>query len=136
MAIHRPDDVSRHLEPVLFRDGLQRSAYQALVDADDLHQAIDGAAPEVRALLVRLTVEEPTSDPDEVVRQLVRDAARRELHTLTTEARTSAEARTEAAEVARWLQELDIPGAEAKATAGLVAWLMVRATTESSEQAT
>jgi hypothetical protein len=136
LAIHRPDDVSHHLEPALFRDGLQRSAYQALVDADDLHQAIDGADPEVRALLVRLTVEEPTSDPDEVVLQLVRDAARRELSNLTTEARTSPEARTEAAEVARWLQELDIPGASATATAGLVAWLVVRATTESSEQRT
>ena len=35
---------------------------------------------EVRALLVRLTVEEPMGEPDDVVLQLVRDAARGELH--------------------------------------------------------
>ncbi len=132
LAIHRPDDVGQRLEPALFRDGLQRSAYQALVDADDLHQAIDAATPEVRALLMRLTVEEPTGEPDEVVLQLVRDASRRELTNLTAEARTSPKAMIEAVEVARWLQELDIPGASATTTARLVAWLVVRSTAESS----
>jgi DNA primase len=134
LAIHRPDDVGQRLEPALFRDGLQRSAYQALVDADDLHQAIDGGTPEVKALLMRLTVEEPTGEPDEVVLQLVRDAARRQLTNLTTEVRTSPEAGIEAVEVARWLQELDIPGASVTATARLVAWLIVRSTAESSGQ--
>ncbi len=134
LAIHRPDDVGQRLEPALFRDGLQRSAYQTLVDADDLRQAVDTATPEVRALLVRLTVEEPTGEPDEVVLQLVRDAARRELTNRTAEARTSPEAMIEAVEVARWLQELDIPGASATATARLVAWLVVRSTAESSGQ--
>jgi DNA primase len=136
LAIHRPDDVGQQLEPALFRDGLQRSAYQALVDADDLHQAIDGATPEVKALLVRLTVEEPTGQPAEVVLQLVRDAARRELTNLTAEARTSPQAGIEAVEVAGWLQELDIPGASVTATARLVAWLVVRSTAESSGQRT
>ncbi len=126
LAIHRPDDVGERLEPALFRDDLQRAAFQCLVDADDLHGAIDGAPPEVRALLVRLTVEEPTGEPDEVVLQLVRDAARWELTLLTAEARTSPEAASEGEDVARWVQELDDPGASAGATARLVAWLVVR----------
>jgi hypothetical protein len=118
--------VGERLEAALFRDDLQRAAFQCLVDADDLHGAIDGASPEVRALLVRLTVEEPTGEPDEVVLQLVRDAARWELTLLTAEARTSPEAASEGEDVARWVQELDDPGASAEATARLVAWLVVR----------
>jgi hypothetical protein len=132
LAIHRPDDVGDRLEVALFRDGLQRAAFQALVDADDLHQAIDGASPEVRELLVRLTVEEPTGQPDEVVLQLVRDASRYELTLLTAEARTSTAAATEAAEVARWVQELDDSSASVTATSRLVAWLVVRSTRDSS----
>ncbi len=134
LAIHRPDDVSDRLEPALFRDPLQRATFQALWDADDLHQAIDGASPEVRALLVRLTVEEPTGEPDEVVMQLVREAARRELTVITAEARTSPSAVAEAADAARWVQELDDPTASATASARLVAWLVVRSTTEGPVQ--
>ena len=48
-------------------------------------------------------------EPDDVVLQLVRDAARRELHLITAEARTSPEARHEAAAAAAWVQELDDP---------------------------
>jgi DNA primase len=130
LAIHRPDDVSELLEPALFRDELQRAAFQALWDADDLHQAIDGAPPDVRALLVRLTVEEPKGEPEEVVLQLIRDAARRELTVITAEARTSSEAVTEAADVSRWVQDLDNPVGSATASARLVAWLVVRSTTD------
>ena len=96
-----------------------------------LHQVIEDAPPEVRALLVRLTVEEPTGEPDEVVLQLVRDAARGELALITAEARTSPAAAAEAADVARWVQELDDPDASVAATARLVAWLVVRAQTTS-----
>jgi DNA primase len=131
LAIHRPDDVGDRLETALFRDDLQRAAFQSLVDADDLHQAIDSASPPVQALLVRLTVEEPTSEPGDVVLQLVRDAARRELRVITAEARTSAAAAQEAADVTAWVQELDDPAASAAATARLVAWLVVRARTNS-----
>jgi DNA primase len=129
LAIHQPEDVGDRLVAPLFRDELQRATFQALVDADDLHQAIDTAPPDVRELLVRLTVEEPLSTPDEVVLQLVRDCARRELRLLTAEARTSPEAVTEAAAVAAWVQELDDPGTSVAATARLVAWLVVRSET-------
>ena len=87
------------LEAALFRDDLQRAAFEVLAGADDepLHEVIERPRPEVRALLVRLTVEEPRSGPDEVVLQLVRDAARGELAVITGEARTSPEAAAEAA---------------------------------------
>ena len=85
------------------------------------------AGPEVRALLVRLTVEEPMGEPDDVVLQLVRDAARGELQVITAEARTSPEAVQEAAAAAGWVQELDDPAVSVAATARLVAWLVVRA---------
>jgi DNA primase len=134
LAIHRPDEVGQRLEPALFRDALQRAAFQALVDADDLYHAIDGAPADVRELLVRLTVEEPTGTTDEVVLQLVRDASRWELTLLLAEARTSQAARSEAHDVSRWMQELDDPAASVAATARLVAWLVVRSTTDGSGQ--
>jgi hypothetical protein len=133
LAIHQPEDVADCLEAALFRDDLQRAAFEVLAGAGDepLHDVIEQARPEVRSLLVRLTVEEPRSQPDEVVLQLVRDAARGELVVITGEARTSSEAAAEAAQVASWVQELDDPSASAAATAGLVAWLVVRAQSSS-----
>jgi DNA primase len=135
LAIHRPEEVADRLEAALFRDELQRAAFLVLAEADEepLHQVIDRAPPDVRDLLVRLTVEEPMSRPDEVVLQLVRDAARGELIVIAAEARTSPEAGQEAADVASWVQELDDPHASVAATARLVAWLVVRAQTRTPE---
>jgi DNA primase len=135
LAIHRPEEVADRLESALFRDDLQREAFEVLAAADTepLHQVIEDARPEVRALLVRLTVEEPRGGPDEVVLQLVRDAARGQLTLITAEARTSSTAVAEAAQVAAWVQELDDPAHSAEATARLVAWLVVRAQTPTAE---
>jgi DNA primase len=127
LAIHRPEDVGERLEAVLFSDPVQRAAFNALVESDDLGEAIDAASGPVQALLVRLTVEEPRSEPDEVISQLVRDTVRRELPVVTVEARTSSEAMGEAVEVAGWLQDLDRPDSSAEASRRLVAWLLVRA---------
>ena len=126
LAIHRPEDVGDRLEPALFSDPVQRAAFEALVDAYDLGEAIDAASGPVQSLLVRLTVEEPRAEPDEVVVQLVRDAVRRELPVLTVEARTSPGAMQEATDVAGWLQDLDGSTTAADAADRLVAWLVVR----------
>jgi DNA primase len=134
LAIHRPEAVGDRLESALFSDPVQRAAFAALVESDDLGEAIDGASGHVQAMLVRLTVEEPRSEPDEVVAQLVRDTVRRELPVLTVEARNSPQAMQEAAEVAAWLQDLDGSSTSAEASRRLVAWLLVRAQTNGSGQ--
>jgi DNA primase len=134
LAIHRPEDVGDRLEPVLFSDPVQRAAFAALVESDDLGEAIDTAPGRVQTLLVRLTVEEPRSAPDEVITQLVRDTVRRELPLVAVEARTSTRAMEEAAAVAGWLQELDDPVLDAEASRRLVAWLVVRAQQNGSGQ--
>ena len=76
LAVHRPEDVADRLEAVLFRDDLQRAALRG---AGRRRRPPRGHRrrhrPQVRALLVRLTVEEPMGEPDDVVVQLVRDAA-------------------------------------------------------------
>jgi DNA primase len=134
LAIHQPEAVGERLEAALFSDPVQRAAFLALVESDDLGEAIDGASGHVQAMLVRLTVEEPRSEPDEVVAQLVRDSVRRELPVLTVEARDSSQAMQEAAEVAGWLQDLDGSTTSAEASRRLVAWLLVRAQPNGSGQ--
>jgi DNA primase len=133
LVIHRRADVEGRLEPALFSDDLQRRTLQSIINAGgDLHEVANSAPPEVRALVVRLAVEEPRGEVDEVVLQLVRDAARRELRQVTGEARTSPSAVEEAAAAAAWVQELDDPGASAAASARLVAWLVVRSQTSAT----
>ncbi len=129
LAIHRPEEVAHRLEPVLFTDELQRKALLVLMEADDLHVAIDQAQPEVRDLLLRLVVEEPVGEPDDVLTQLVREAARRELAVLVREARTSTEAGVEAVRIRPMIDQLDqleVTGAVGEASGRLVAWLVER----------
>ena len=40
LAVHRPEEVADRLQPVLFVDPLQRDAFIALIEHDDLHDAI------------------------------------------------------------------------------------------------
>jgi DNA primase len=129
LAIHRPEEIDGRLEAALFVDERQRAAFVALAAADTLREAIDGASADVAELLVRLTVEEPRWPADDVLKQLVRDATRRELTVLTTEARSHPAALEEAADVTTWIHALDGPDTSAEATERLVAWLVVRSET-------
>ena len=70
--------------------------------------------------------------PEEVVVQLVRDAARGELTVITGEARTSSDAAAEAAEVASWLQELDDPARLGGSDGQVGSLAVVRAQTDSA----
>jgi len=137
LAVHRPEAVADRIEAVLFGDDLQRRAFLALAEADSLHDAIDGAPPDVADLLRRVAVEEPVIpedapvDPVEaVVTQLIRVATRRALADLQIEARTSPDGLAgTAAEIARvrlWLEELDDPSGGSEATHRLLAWLLDR----------
>jgi DNA primase len=137
LAVHRPEEVADRLQPVLFVDAVQREAFVALVEHDDLHDAIATASPEVAGLLRRITVEEPLpGDPDFgdpvdlVVGVLLREAVRRELSEVEKASRGLGESwqagAAVTAQVRRWLAELEDPGSVRGAANRLVAWLMER----------
>ncbi len=137
LAVHRPEDVADRLQPVLFVDTLQRHAFTALLEHDDLQDAIATSPPDVALLLRRVTVDEPLAgdpelgDPvDSVVMVLLREAARRALADVEKEARgldaSWQDGAAETAEVRLWLAELDDPAAARIAAERLVAWLAKR----------
>jgi DNA primase len=137
LATHRPEAVADRLEEVLFGDDLQRRAFRALAESENLHEAIDSAPVDVADLLRRVAVEEPIIpddapvDPVEaVVSQLVREATRRALVELQVEARTDPDGlagpAAESARVKLWLEELDDPSGGSEATHRLLAWLLDR----------
>jgi DNA primase len=137
LAVHRPEEVADRLSAVLFSDPLQRDAFDALVQHDDLHDAIASASPEVAGLLRRVTVEEPLpgdpafGDPvDLVVGVLLREAVRRQLSEVEKASRGLGESwqagAAVTAQVRHWLDELEDPGSVRGAVDRLVAWLMQR----------
>jgi DNA primase len=139
LAVHRPEEVADALHPVLFIDPLQRAAFTALIEHDDLQGAIASATPDVAGLLRRVTVEEPLpGDPqlgnpvESVVQVLLREAVRLALADLGKEAR-GVDARwqdgaAETAQVRRWLADLDESTSGSDSADRLVAWLMERET--------
>ena len=134
LAVHRPEEVADRIEDVLFGDELQRRAFLALVEADSLHDAIDGAPPDVADLLRRVAVEEP------VIADGHRRSGRRRGHParagrqpaaladLQVRARTQpdelARLAAETARVRLWLEQLDDPSAGSEAADRLLAWLL------------
>jgi len=133
LAVHQPELVAHRLEAVLFPEALQRAAFEALADADDLHDAIETAEhddPRVAGLLRRLAVEEPAADADDVVMTLVRHASRRALAEVEAQARLAPESVAEIAPVTarvRYdLSELDEPERCVQAAERLLAWLVGR----------
>jgi DNA primase len=137
LAVHRPEDVASRLQPVMFIDEVQHDAFVALLEHDDLHDAIATASPAVAALLRRVTVEEPlVGDPalgdpvDSVVAVLLHAAARRALGEVEIESRVSSDAwqsrSAQTTQVRLWLAELDDPAAGRAAADRLVAWLSER----------
>ncbi|HYL39919.1 MAG TPA: toprim domain-containing protein, partial [Candidatus Binatus sp.] len=131
LAVHRPELVAARLEAGLFGDPLQRSAFEALVAAEDPHGAIAEAEqhdPEVAQLLRRLMVEEPATDADDVIVQLVRTATRRALLDIEAQARLEPDALSRlavvTARVRRDLEDLDEPERATEAADRLLAWLV------------
>jgi DNA primase len=137
LAVHRPEEVAERLEEVLFEDDLQRRTLRALLESENLHQAVEGAPPDVADLLRRLAVEEPMAgddalaDPvDAVVSQLIRSASRRGLAELGASVRSQGgdlgDVAAETARVRHWLEELDSPESGRAAADRLLAWLLGR----------
>jgi hypothetical protein len=79
LAVNRPESVVEWLHECLFDEPLHREAYLALVEADTIHEAIEGAPPDVGAFLSRLAVEEPVDDPLDPLLLLVRSLGIRQL---------------------------------------------------------
>jgi DNA primase len=137
LAVHRPEEVADRLQPILFIDPLQRDAFVALLEHDNLHDAITSSSPDVAGLLRRITVEEPLSgdpafgDPvDLVVGVLLREAVRRALSEVEKSSRGLGESwqagAAMTAQVRHWLHELEDPASVRAAADRLVAWLMER----------
>jgi DNA primase len=88
LLLERPEDIAARLQPVLFRDGLTRRAYEAAAEGA-LHDVIETAEPAVSDLLTRLAVEQSTSEAPEVLCGLALEAAKRAIVALEGEARSS-----------------------------------------------
>lgn len=132
LLVHRRDDVARWLDPVLFEDPVAAEAYEALMAAPDVREAIEGAGTEAADLLQRITVEDTEAAADEVAGRLAEAAARRVLAALEAEARTSddPESFARSARAGAWvklrIEELREPATALGATEQLVAWLTRR----------
>ena len=137
LAVHRPEEVADRIHTVLFADVVQREAFTALLEHDNVHDAVESASPEVASLLRRVTVEEPLAgdpelgDPvDSVITVLLRAAVRRALSDMEIRARAEEipwqERAAETVQVRLWLDELNDSEMWRDACDRLVAWLVER----------
>ncbi|HWD56585.1 MAG TPA: DNA primase [Acidimicrobiales bacterium] len=128
LAVHRPEEVADRLEAVLFSNGIQRAAFDALASSTTLHEAIDRAEPAAAVLLERLAVEDTDANADEVVTRLVELAALRALAELESDARASESRFLELAPLTMWLrlkiEELRQPATAVETVNGLLPWLV------------
>lgn len=129
LAVLQPEAMSDRLHRALFSDPLVAEAYETVMAAGDLHQALDSATPAVAALLRRLAVEEPQSDVAEVTGRLGELAAGRCLRELESQMRSAADPLAYAQEVG-WLkltlEQCRDPETAEGATAALVRWVVAR----------
>jgi len=63
-AVHDPALVEEWLDARLFADPIARTAFEAVIDADDFHDALAATEGPVRDLLERVAVEEPVGDDE------------------------------------------------------------------------
>jgi DNA primase len=89
LAVHHPERIEGRLDIALFSSALAGAVYAELASAMTLHEAIESAAPEVSDLLSQLAVEDTKEDADDVLGQLIAQAAARALAELRREARSS-----------------------------------------------
>ncbi|HXQ43233.1 MAG TPA: DNA primase [Acidimicrobiales bacterium] len=135
LVVHQRESVVDRLDALLFYDSRQRIAFETLIAAGDLHEAIhrvEDDSPEVAVLLRRLAVEEPALGADGVVMQLVRTASRRALADLDAQGRLSPDAFAQVARVTAQvhsdIEELESEDRDGaiKAADRLLAWLVER----------
>jgi DNA primase len=128
-AVHDPAAVGRWLDAALFDDPVLAGVYRALLDAETHADALAASSPPVAALLARLLVEEPTSQPFDAVRRLLTEVARREVAALRlagVSADDPARALSDLAFLNRAIDDLRDPSSAAESADRLLAWLEQR----------
>jgi DNA primase len=129
LLIHRHDEIAARLGRGLFASSARRAAYDILSEHKTLHAAVASADESVATLLYRLAVEEPIDDVNQVVADLARYAARRELMQLQALARQThtIDEMKQYSPVIDWLkhqvEELDSVTTRDHATDQLLGWL-------------
>jgi DNA primase len=86
LLIHRHDDIAERLGRKLFASPARRAAYDMLSEHKSFQAAVAAADDSVATLLHRLAVEEPIDDVNQVMADLARYAAGRELKKLQAHA--------------------------------------------------
>ena len=89
LAVHHPDVAERYLNEALFSHPTVRAAYIALRREGSVPAAVEGATPEVAALLTRLVVETSEAEDADVLSRLTTEVGRQVLAELEAEARTA-----------------------------------------------
>jgi hypothetical protein len=129
LLIHRHDEIAARLGRGLFASAARRAAYDVLSEHKTLAAAVAFADESVATLLYRLAVEEPIDDINQVVSDLARYAARRELMQLQALARQThtIDEMKQYSPVIDWLkhqvEELDSVTTRDHATDQLLEWL-------------
>ena len=129
LLIHRHDEIAGRLDRGLFASSARRAVYDVLSEHKTLHAAVASADESVATLLYRLAVEEPIDDVNQVVSDLARYAARRELMQLQALAKQThtIDEMKQYSPVIDWLkhqvEELDSVTTREQATDQLLGWL-------------
>lgn len=91
LAVHEPESIPAYIHGALFAYPQNRAIFEALVEAEELHQAIEQASPHVAPLLSQLAVQdEPDGEAETLIGQFLYDAARHELRRLQAAGRNRA----------------------------------------------
>ena len=136
LVVHRGEEMLDLLVPDLFVDQLCGTVYDLLCKFPSLHDVIEHGPPEVGEFVQRLSVEESTADPIDVVALLWRGYLGRRMDDYRSRAR-EAEGATSAQlakdfEWFRWqLEDLQEPERTASVVKSLLGWVL-----EDSEEVT
>ncbi len=129
LAVAKGDEILDQLIPDLFTDPSCAAVYDLLCSYDSLHEVIEHGGPEVAAFVQRLSVQESTADPVDVVALLWRGYLGRLMDEYRREARhAQGEEARRLAKDFEWFrlqfEELQEPARKAPTVEGLLAWVV------------
>lgn len=136
LVVHRGEEMLELLVPDLFVDQLCGTVYSLLCKFPSLHDVIEHGGPEVGEFVQRLSVEESTADPMDVVALLWRSYLGRQMDDYRSRAREAeGSASAELAKDFEWfrlqLEDLQEPERRASVVKSLLGWVL-----EDSEEVT